>query len=383
MAFTLSNVRLNGCLFGPPNKKDYLTVFDDAGAVPDRVDLRQFCTDVENQGQLGSCTANAAVGALEYHLKRRDGLSPDLSRLFVYYNARRLRGSVMMDSGAFIREAMASVMAFGACREEMWPYEPMLFMAEPPPQAYADAITYEALQYARVDGGKGAIRALAKGLPVVFGTMIPERCYVEAATSGVMPTCTAEELNQPGTGGHSMLIVGYDNPERMFIVRNSWGADWGNHGYCRIPYDVMDLCSRPEEFWVVAELPKEEEAGFRVIRPGGAAAPKGYDEDDDYDGKRKGAGGQLGGLSATTAKMRDEIRKSLDADISASSRKIDSLLSGKTGKPAAPRQTGAAILPCTACAGSGVCPFCHAKKPGCVRCKGTGACAECGGTGVL
>jgi len=368
MAFAVTNVRLNGCLFGPPNERDYRTVFQDR-SVPDRVDLRQYCTAVENQGQIGSCTANAAVGALEYHHKRRDGHSPDLSRMFVYFNTRRMCGQVFMDTGAQIREAMASLMAFGACREELWPYNPMLFAMEPTPEAYRDATVHEAVQYARVNGGQGAIQALARGLPVVFGTAIPHRCYEEAARTGVLPKPTREELSVPTQGGHAMLIVGYDNSSRMFIVRNSWGEDWGDHGYCQIPYDVMDACSPAEEFWVVAEL--EKETGFQLIRPGvteAAAQP---------------SGPNLGGLADTTAKMRDQIRSRLDADLAASSRKIDALLSGRTAAPAAPRERNVGVLPCTACAGSGICHFCHGRNPLCVRCRGNGACPDCRGSGVV
>jgi hypothetical protein len=374
MTFTLSNLRINGCLFGPPSARDFRTAFKDV-SLPEVVDLRPYCTAIENQGQIGSCTANAAVGALEYHCKRRDGQSPDLSRLFVYFNARRMRGTVMEDTGAFIREAMASVLAFGACTEESWPYDPFRFAMEPPPDAYAEAIKHEALQYARVDGGQGAILALAQGLPVVFGTVIPERCYVEAAASGVIPPPRADERNAPGQGGHAMLIVGYDNRRRMFIVRNSWGEDWGDRGYCWIPYDVMDECSRPEEFWVVSEL--EKRAGFQLIRPAGSA-PKDEDDEDDYYGNRRRAGAQPGGLATTAAKMREQIRSGLEADLAASKRKIDGLVN-----PGGGAKSGATILPCTACAASGICPFCHGKKPGCVRCHGSGACPECGGTGVM
>jgi hypothetical protein len=318
---------------------------------------------------IGSCTANAAVGALEYHYKRRDGRSPELSRMFVYFNARRMRGQVMMDSGAQIREAMASVMAFGVCREELWPYDPALFAVEPTPDAYNDASIHEAVEYARVDGGQGAISALAEGLPVVFGTTIPMRCYEEAATTGVVPAPRADERADPMQGGHSMLIVGYDNTERMFIVRNSWGEEWGDRGYCKIPFDVMDACSRAEDFWVIAELAKK--TGFELVRPGRVAAPA------------RVVGGQAGGLSGTVTKMRDEIRASLEADLSTSSRKIDALLSGKARTSGAPGQRGAfkMVLPCTACAGSGICPFCHGRK--CARCAQSGACSECGGTGTL
>lgn len=364
MAFSVTTVRLNGCLFGPPSERDYRTVFRDR-TVPDRVDLRDLCTAVEDQGQIGSCTANATVGALEYHYKRRDGYSPELSRMFVYFNARRMRGQVGMDTGAQIREAMAAVMAYGACREELWPYNPMLFAAMPSPDAYNDGAAHEAIQYARVDGGQGAISALARGLPVVFGTVIPQRCFDEAARTGVIPPPTPQEVAAPADGGHAMLIVGYDNPSRMFIVRNSWGEGWGDRGYCQIPYDVMDACSRAEDFWVVAEL--EKEAGFQLIRPASrSAAPR--------------AGDQPTRLADAAARMRDQIRADLTADFAASSRKIDALLAGKTGVRGGGKRS---LAPCTACSGSGICSACDGRKTNCARCHGTGSCPDCSGHGVM
>jgi papain like protease len=361
------NVRLNGCIYGPASERDFRTVFRN-DSVPEKVDLRDCCTAVEDQGHIGSCTANAAVGAIEYHYKKRDGRAPDLSRLFVYFNSRRMRGEVMLDNGAQIREAMASLIAFGACREDLWPYNPELFSAEPPKDAYNDAQTHEAIQYARVDGSQGAIAALAKGLPVVFGCVIPQRCYEEATTTGLIPR---PMLGEPVMGGHSMLIVGYDKGDRTFLVRNSWGEGWGERGYCRIPFDVMDACTRPEDFWVVAEL--EKQGGFELVRPARAAAPPRPPAAQAPPADRAAVG-------SSAAKMRDEIRTSLAADLAASSRKIDSLL-GRQGTPAA--ATAAKVMPCTACTGTGTCPYCQGKKAGCVRCSGTGICQECGGAGVI
>jgi hypothetical protein len=365
MAFSIKNVRLDGCLFGPASGRDYRTVFKDR-EVPDRVDLRQYCTPVEDQGQIGSCTANATVGALEFHYKRRDGRAPDLSRMFTYYNARRLRGDIVNDTGAFIREAMASVMAFGVCREDVWPYDPNLFAAEPSPQAYQDARIHEAIEYARVAGGAGAISALAEGLPVVFGIALPGRCYEEAARTALIPRIDEAELRGPDVGGHSMLIVGYDKADQTFLLRNSWGANWGDQGYCRIPFDVMDMAARPEDFWVVAELAKSQ--GFQLVRPGKATAPA-------------APAAPARSLALDTSKLRDQLRSSLEADLAASSRKIESLIAGTRGMGGQPKTTS--LQPCTACAGSGICPFCHGRTAGCTRCNGRGACSECGGTGII
>jgi len=326
MAFILSTVRLDGCQFGAPSKKDFRAAFP-AANVPDRMDLRPFCTTVEDQGQIGSCTANAVVGAMEYHYKKRDGQSPDLSRMFVYFNTRQMKAAVPFDCGAQIREAMASLLAFGACREELWPYNPMLFAARPPQQAYDEAITHEAMQYARVEGVQGAISALAQSLPVVFGASIPERLFAEAQNTGVMPAMTDEERAHPAAGGHSMLIVGYDNPARKLIVRNSWGEGWGDRGYCYIPYDVMETCAGPDEFWVVAEL--EKQRGFQLVRPGRGNVIDSQGDWELVDALGRPKAPQAGDARGTAAKMRDDIRTKLEADLAASSRKIDDLLKGK------------------------------------------------------
>lgn len=323
MAFTLSNVRLDGCQFGPASKKDYRAAFP-AANVPDRVDLRQHCTDVEQQGQIGSCTANAVVGAVEYHYKRRDGQSPDLSRMFVYYNTRQMKGAVPFDCGAQIREAMASLLAFGACREEIWPYNPMLFAVRPPQQAYDEAVSHEAVQYARVDGVQGAIAALAQELPVVFGASIPERLFIAAERTGVMPDLTPEERNRQMMGGHSMLLVGYENRERRFIVRNSWGEAWGDRGYCYIPYDVMECCAGPDEYWVIAELEKRQ--GMRLVRPGRGNVIEVQGDWELVDDLGQPRTGRAGDAATTAAKVREDIKSRLDADLAASKKKIDDLL---------------------------------------------------------
>jgi hypothetical protein len=353
MAFSTKNVNLKGCLFGPPSPKDYRAIFGET-QVPDKVDLRKYCTPVENQGQLGSCTANATVGAIEYLYKKRDGQSPDLSRLFVYFNARRIRGTTYMDNGARICDAMASVLSFGVCREDIWPYNITAFMMEPSPQAYQEAQMHEAIQYSRVDGVDGAIPALASGFPVVFGTILPERCYMEAEKAGIISMPTDEEIANVQDGGHCMLIVGYDQPAKMFIVRNSWGEGWGDHGYCRIPFEAVRKSSRPEEFWIIGELAQPR--NFSIIRPGktaaqSVAAPNAPKADS---------------LAEKATKMREEIRASIDAEIDASNRRIEKILSGKTGEKKAPRDPA----PCPLCGGMG---------------QGIdgGTCTKCGGVGFI
>jgi hypothetical protein len=314
MPFSLKNIRLDGCKLGAPSPKDYRTVFKDL-RIPDRVDLRPFCTPVENQGQLGSCTANASVGALECLYKKRDGRADDLSRLFVYFNARRMTGRTAEDTGCFIREAMASILGFGVCRERTWPYEIDKFAVEPVSQAYSEAAQYGAIQYSLVAGSGGALSALAAGYPVVFGIALPSRCYEEAAGTGVVPQTTEEERRAPRESGHAMLIVGYDMGTQRFIVRNSWGEDWGDRGYCTMPFSLIDDFSSNNELWIVTQ--PEGQTNFSIIRPAASAAPV----------AARPPQAKLT-VSQSASSLRDEIRASLTRDMEASSQKIDSILRG-------------------------------------------------------
>jgi len=315
MVFSLKNIRLDGCKLGPSSPKDYQTIFKD-GPIPDRVDLRPFCTPVENQGQLGSCTANASVGALEFLYKQGVGRAVDLSRLFVYFNARRMAGRTAEDSGCYIREAMASILAYGACLENTWPYSVEKFAEEPAKQAYSEALQYGSVQYSRVTGSRGAIAALAAGYPVVFGIALPSRCYEEAATTGVIPQPTEEERQAQHESGHSMLIVGFDKREERFIVRNSWGKDWGDRGYCTMPFGVIEDFSMFDELWVVT-LP-ERQGNFSIIHPNEASAAK--------PAPRPPQAGPS--ASQIASSIRNEIRASLDRDLAASSKRIESILRG-------------------------------------------------------
>jgi hypothetical protein len=373
MAFSMDRVRLDGCKFGPPSARDFRTVFKDLD-IPNKVDLRPYCTPVESQGDIGSCTANAVVGALEYHLKCRDGRSVDLSRMFVYYNTRRMTGHVHADSGAQIREAMASILAFGACSEEVWPYDPSLFAEEPPPQSYSDALKYEGIQYARLGKGDSILRALAKGFPVVFGGAFPRCCYEELKDGWIMPQPTEEQFQQKlrQGGGHAMLIVGYDRNEQMYIVRNSWGEEWGERGYCKMPFGVADMCSGGDEFWIVSELEQlETPATFTLIQPGR--------EKRTEESRGRVPEMRTGGMAGIAATLRDEIRSGLEADIASSSRKVDSLMAGRAAQRRQTTDTVKAAGVCWACGGTGACAVCHGR--GCGYCK-QGLCGSCNGHGA-
>lgn len=287
--------RLDGCLPPTMSATDFRAVPNLSG-LPRAVDLRGDCTPVEDQGQIGSCTANAAVGALEFQ-RRKDGKpAGDLSRLFVYYNSRRMAGQEQDDGGATIAQCMAALLAFGTPPERSWPYDPALVKTTPDAKVFQEALDATPREYAKVEGLEHVKGALARQYPVVFGTSLPQRCFEEAARTGVMPTPTAAELAEAEkTGGHAMLLVGYDDAPRTFIVRNSWGTQWGHQGYCQMSYDTFEQSRAATTSWILGNL--EASGAFRVTRPVLVAKPV------------------EGSVKDLATKLREEIRGGLTKDL--------------------------------------------------------------------
>jgi len=192
---------------------------------------------VYDQGQLGSCTGNAIAGAMEYE-RNRQGLSDLIpSRLFVYYNERAREGTVSSDAGAAIRDGIKVVNSEGVCPETLWPYDIGMFTVKPPKRCYVAAETDKAVQYEAIQTLGDLKDAIASNLSVVFGFTVYEAFQSPAvAQSGVLPMPIRGE---DPVGGHAVVAVGYSDSKNQVIVRNSWGASWGDHGYFYMPYQYM------------------------------------------------------------------------------------------------------------------------------------------------
>jgi len=178
--------RIDGCLEEASASTDFRAV-PRLSLLPHLVDLRDHCSPVEDQGRVGSCVANAVVGAMEHQHRKGGRVAVDLSRMFVYFNARRMRGGEQQDRGTTIAAGMAAFLAFGAPPESRWPYDPSLVTKVPGADVFQQALEYVPAEYARVDGFEHVQGALARGYPVVFSASIPERCYQEAGRTGVVP----------------------------------------------------------------------------------------------------------------------------------------------------------------------------------------------------
>jgi len=215
-------------------------------SLPTSADLRAWCSPIENQGSLGSCTANAGIGIVEYFERRAFGKHIDASRLFLYKVTRNMLHWTG-DTGAFLRSTMGALALFGVPPEEYWPYVVADFDKEPPAFCFSFGQNYQAINYYRLDPPGTAKDVLlnqiktnlAAGLPSMFGFTVYSS-YTQGATTGKIPYPTRGEKI---VGGHAIVAVGYNDGMKIkntnpgaaetkgaLLFRNSWGTGGGSSG---------------------------------------------------------------------------------------------------------------------------------------------------------
>jgi C1A family cysteine protease len=304
---TVRNVHLGGWRKQHTDMRDETYKLKLHGAFtknPASCDNRPVCSTVEDQGDLGSCTANMfaalvesneirgagksglhaapvptvttsavqvdANGAVSFLTTVRTTTAPvpappapappapklvQVSRLFEYYATRRIEGTVGEDSGATIRDAIKAGVKYGVADEAAYPYDVSKFTQNPPAGIWTQASTHKVTSYHAVsDGDVETMKSvLASGYLVGFGFQVYDYFMsADMAKKGVLPVPGPGESLQ---GGHAVCLAGYDDARKAFLVRNSWGANWGAVGYFWMAYDYVAnprLCS---DFWVVQSSP--------------------------------------------------------------------------------------------------------------------------------
>jgi C1A family cysteine protease len=235
-----------------PDQRDHMFAAPAAvtGPLPAATDLRAKCPPVYDQGQLGSCTANAIAAAIQFDRMKQKLAKLVPSRLFIYYNEREMEGTIKSDSGAQIRDGIKSVTKQGVCPEPDWPYDIGKFAQKPPAKAYKDAASDRAVSYQRLVQALSQMKGcLAAGYPFVFGFTVYESFESPAvARSG--------HASLPGSaekviGGHAVMGVGYSDARQWFLVRNSWGSSWGMKGYFTLPYAYINQAGLASDFWTI------------------------------------------------------------------------------------------------------------------------------------
>jgi len=248
--------------------------------LPAAVDLRDWASPVEDQGALGSCTAQAGAGVIEYYERKSFGHHVEASRLFLYKATRNLM-KARGDSGAYLRSTMGAMVLFGVPPEPYWPYTDAeeAFDKEPPAFCYAFAQNYRTLLYFRHDAAGVACAAvlerlrtyLAAGHPAMFGFTVYSSVD-QAETTGRIPVPFGRERIE---GGHAVVAMGYDDamavanasggePSRgALLIRNSWGKGWGEKGYGWLPYAYVQR-GLAEDFWSVLKKDWIDTGEFKI-----------------------------------------------------------------------------------------------------------------------
>lgn len=243
--------------------EDHAYKYERIAVLPKSVNLSPGCSPAYQQGQIGSCTGNGIAALIEFLMKlKNQSFMP--SRLFIYWNERNMEGTVNDDAGAQIRDGIKSVVNLGVCAESEWPYsdDGVKFKARPSAQCYKDALLHQALSYQNIPARNLTLmkNCLAAGYPFTFGFRVYESFDTQqVADSGIMPMPARREQF---LGGHCVDAFGYDDAAGHFLIRNSWGTDWGmpgtpgddNRGYFTMPYEFLMKAKMSDDFWTIRQV---------------------------------------------------------------------------------------------------------------------------------
>lgn len=238
-------------LHDPRDFKYKVSPPDAPRVLPPLVDLRPLCPPIYDQGDLGSCTGNALASAFQFEQMRQKSVNWIPSRLFIYYNERVIEKTVNEDAGAQIRNGIKSLVDSGVCPESMWQYIPSKFTKKPCLKCYRIAKDNQVLEYYRIAEHtlQGVKEAHADGFPVTFGFTVYDSMETEEVAKTGMVLIPG--INDKPVGGHAVKSVGYDDTKECFIVKNSWGTDWGMQGYFYLPYWYITTPNAAADFWVI------------------------------------------------------------------------------------------------------------------------------------
>lgn len=226
------------------------------------VNLKKSLPFVYDQGSIGSCTANSTASMYSWVVLNSNGTVEIPSRLFLYYNTRKLQGTISFDSGATLRDTMKSLQKDGICAETSWAYLYENLFKTPPPNCYDEASFHQALSYASVPISLINMKNVLQSRPFVLGILVYSSFFTPSVSKTgqiPFPNMTKEKL----LGGHAILVLGYDDRRKAFYCRNSWGQSWGLKGDFYLPYSYATNRKLAFDAWVLYSV---ELDNMRVIK---------------------------------------------------------------------------------------------------------------------
>jgi C1A family cysteine protease len=219
----------------PVDERDHVFRASQA-EIKQQVDLRPWDSLVESQGDLSSCAGNAMTNCYEMRVKQQyPDRFVDLSRLFVYYHSRLIENTLQEDNGVYcMRSVIKAVQKYGVCREDLWPYQEDRYDTQPNAAAYQDAKLRTITEYFAVRAQTDILAAVNQGYPLLSGIMIYEDFLTLSDNDAVVHMPDEKSVS---LGGHAVVIVGYDLGRQQFLIKNSFGTDWGANGYAWVPFE--------------------------------------------------------------------------------------------------------------------------------------------------
>jgi C1A family cysteine protease len=218
----------------------------------------------KDQGNLGSCTANAAAAMFEQVFR-----TPPRSRLEIYYQTRVIESTVKFDTGASLRDTLKVLNQLGAGLERLWPYHIQYFAEPPPAREMTDASAHKVMSYSSLTTREDFQACLSAGFPFVIGFSVYEAFEGDDVSKyGIVNLPDAAEHQ---VGGHAVLVIGHDTkfssstwakhalasgysghiPEDVYIVQNSWGAHWGHGGNFAIDARYFEDTNLADDAWTI------------------------------------------------------------------------------------------------------------------------------------
>ncbi|HYN42070.1 MAG TPA: C1 family peptidase [Thermoanaerobaculia bacterium] len=221
--------------------------------LPRAVDLRPLCPPVEDRRPLNACSAYAIGAAIWFDEKRQGQGPPPSSPLFLYWVERARAHTIGTNAPVSLRDGYKAAARHGICSERLWPWKPERFADRPTKACFREAKKSRAVEYHRVVRDLDNLRGcLAEGFPFTLGLSVHESFESRAVReTGRVPM---PKRGEKTLGGHAVLVVGYEERCRRFLVRNSWGTRWGQRGYFTLPWNYLLNPDLAWDFWTVRRV---------------------------------------------------------------------------------------------------------------------------------